>query len=156
MRTNNARTVARKLRSFAKKHGIRIECVSKVDAEFESPFSRRLGIDRKHKVLVFTEKAPASMLIHELGHLLFDGPRGAMKEEWRWFGWEFQLACQIGVADQWRREQKDYIVSLRSYNAFGDLKRDQQNELLRERHRFAKKRGFLKLLPGRPSLAAIA
>lgn len=70
-----------------------------------APFNSNLGIQLP-KTLLYEDPAPATGLIHEMGHLLF----GIKEEEYRWLGWEWTVARLLEVEEQWLDESADYVV----------------------------------------------
>jgi hypothetical protein len=160
------KTLARLLRPFARRHGVRIrhtldlnlypfacwEEGVRVPGLEPAPFDPHLGIDRSELLLVFEDGAAPTGLIHELGHLLFDplsktAPFGnSFGDEFRWFGWEWVVARAFRVEQQWRDENRDYAVTDQG-GAFGTLIPDEQLELLVQRHQIASELGFLDRAP---------
>lgn len=139
-----AYTLAQRLRTFAKDRGVTLRCLPEVPHPHRSPFDQRLGLDVRARTVLFTKHAPATGIIHEMGHLLFDPPYGPWSDEIRWFTWEFILARHFGVALQWRVENADYGTGI---GDFGDLDAQEQARVLRTYWNDAQALRYLDVLP---------
>ncbi len=83
-----------------------------------APFtSADFGIFWKDKLFVYTDRVAIrpSELIHEMGHVFacLTPPRDLDTEEVDFLGWEYVLACAVGVDPVvWRRDNDQYMVTL--------------------------------------------
>lgn len=146
--------LANRLKAFARRYSISLICTGKLDIRAYhirgtievSTFDWDIGIVRdQRRCVIFRARTPASGLIHELGHVLFDPPIGKMGEEFGWFGWEWEVAKACGIEEQWRIQNEGYGVD--ENRDFGDLSRMEQDLLLDERYLEARSLGYLNHLP---------
>jgi hypothetical protein len=83
-------------------------------------------------------------IIHEMGHVFADRypPNNSKCREWRWFGWEIEVARQIGAWKTWSDHQADRFVSNGTVQ-WSTLTAKRRHAVIAERIRYAKKIGIL-------------
>jgi hypothetical protein len=137
---------AKRLRPLARRYGARLLYVLEVEPCFWSPFSTSLGLDRSTRRVFFTNNAQVTGMIHELGHVFFDPQFGPMGDEYAWFAWEYEVAKTFGVDELWREDNYSYGVDDKG-TSFGNLSREEQNEILKEQTHVARLHKYLEVLP---------
>lgn len=88
------------------------------DSLTQAPFaSYPLGFNWKHKIIYHTGKLPkrpeimATNIIHEMGHVFAMKKRLDSQTEVDFFGWEYQLAMEIGLSPmEFLRGNREYII----------------------------------------------
>lgn len=116
----------------------------------DAPFTSGCGIDWEKKMFFYDRPVGWGTIIHEAGHLFVDflyptGPYASHEIEW--IGWEVACAKSMGVFEEWKSDQQDYVLT-EDGRTFRDLiEDDRENELLRllgERVSHARKIGIVK------------
>jgi hypothetical protein len=80
---------------------------------FLAPFcDDNLGINWKNKIIYFEGKENIPNMIHEAGHLFASKDNPNESDEWSFFGWEYKLAQELKIIDEWDAANFGYQVDL--------------------------------------------
>jgi hypothetical protein len=108
-----------------------------------APFSKSLGVDHARKIVYFTDGFEIGEVIHEMGHV-FASNRPDFSEEYDFFGWEFLVAVEVDLVEEWVEAAGNYSVGGPQYVEFGDMTREEQSDLLEERVQCAERIGLVR------------
>lgn len=87
-----------------------------IDKNLECPFDSRCGIDWSIKTFYYnTSKIPGiGTCIHETSHIFASKKEPWNAEEISFFAWEYTLANQLGVLEDWEKSSRDYELGFLS------------------------------------------
>ena len=129
-----------------------VDAISNIDSDdlTHCPFSHHLAIDHKAKHVYYTPHLPGITdlggIIHEFGHVFatLEDPNTA--EEYDFLGWEWLLALEVGLRDEWLLSMDNYSLAAEGNvyaEDFGYLDDDQRSDLLEERIDYAESLGLI-------------
>lgn len=131
--------------------GVRIVADSSYYKVERAPYNRDLGWDQKTSTVVYHPSCKDSAeMIHEVAHGVFDNmyirKTGSMKleefpehHEFRFFGWEYWLAKQCHIEQEWIDSCRDYVVENKEFREYSSM---EQLDILVERMAHARDIGL--------------
>lgn len=114
-----------------------------------APFNFCLGLDWHARLVACRVSSPGPIedpvmlgsVIHEVAHLFATLKEPWYAEEYDFLGWEWAVARDCGLVDEWLDSMGSYSVG--DGDDFGALDVDQQTDLLEERFDFAVSIGLI-------------
>lgn len=128
------------------------------DAVSSAPFNTHLACNWDLKEVYIQDSAVTCLrtlaeVIHEMGHVFACTEAPLKSEEVEFIGWEYSVALELGLDDQWLQSMASYGIggyiqkilgpSKTPRGEFGDLTLDEQMELLEEMCFRAERDGLL-------------
>lgn len=140
------------LRTWARRHGGDIVRVAPKDFAHvkqlpsfsDAPFSSNdIGVHWRSARVVYAGATLWTEFVHELGHCFASRVGIDDQFEFDFLGWEVALVRELGLDyDAWRHENRYYAVTKQG-KEFGDLNRNQQDQLVEERIRHGQAIGIV-------------
>lgn len=118
-----------------------------------APFTSCMGVDYdKKEIYVEIDRLNRSHrawemlggVIHEMGHVFACDQRPESSEEYDFLGWEWLVARQTGLLEQWEHSMSNYSIGNDEFSAdFDCLSPDQASDLIEERVARARELGLI-------------
>jgi hypothetical protein len=128
--------------------GAKIDIDPDADGPQPAPFSFKLGLDYRKKILYFSgecDEDSVGHIIHEAGHLLACRKTPHKSDEYNFLGWEMALAIELDLLGDWLHGQMNYGVINNDNEGtdLGLLSDEELSELIEERIDYARSKGLV-------------